>query len=76
MTTSVRPSRVLRQPRGPAPNGSQQKLEGAPPPAGSSIHRCGSKASAPSPQLCGLRPRAYSRRGRAPLSKRRLLATF
>ena len=31
MTTSVRPRRVPRQPRGPAPKGSQQKVEGAPP---------------------------------------------
>ena len=35
-----------RQPRGPAPKGSQQKLEGAPPSPGSSSHRSGANALA------------------------------
>ena len=45
-TTSVSPRRVPRQPRGPAPKGSQQKLEGAPPRPGSSIHLVRARARA------------------------------
>ena len=59
MTTSVRPSRVPRQPRGPAPNGSQQRFDGAPPVDGLVSQRSGMKSSACGPQLVGSRPRAY-----------------
>mmetsp|Transcript_23271 Transcript_23271/g.27512 ORF Transcript_23271/g.27512 Transcript_23271/m.27512 type:complete len:270 (-) Transcript_23271:501-1310(-) len=46
-TTSVKPNRVPRHPRAPAPNGSHENVDGAPPLALSSSQRCGSNCSLP-----------------------------